>query len=397
MSETVTFRLPMVEGHAHITKTPGKPGYEYGVAETARFLQNACCGQDLQRVHFIVYRICGMCPASHEEALFKSLEKIENIELSDSSKSLREIKRILQAVKDSVFHYCHFAIPVFSKDTISFFEGKKRQDLHQLGTIYKRLNAFAKQGVDDIKLHLGGAALKKPEFLNEIDDMIALAKTVVEEFAPPDHENTEHMELALPMATVNGTQVVVGTGDGKIQEYDFDDFMLKVGYTVENYALFEGKPLKTGPQARMYLMSNIKNYFSPFVAERMEQFKKGTETRHSLNLLNPFDEHYLRILEIIDHLEKVKTLIGKVENEKKIKISPDNITGFGYGYVEAPRGMLIYRTNIEKGIIHSLNIVTPTAFFIPYINDIIKNANTEKEAVEVIVAGNPCNACFEER
>lgn len=397
MSKTLTFKLPMVEGHAQIIKRSDGKGYQYGVTETARFLQKSCHGQDIQKTHYIVYRICGMCPASHEEALFKSIEKIENLELTDSSKTLREIKRLLQTVKDSIFHYCHFAVPLFSRETVSFSEGKKRRDLHYLGTIYKEINEFAKDGLEEIKNHLGAASYKNIDFLENVDKVIEHAHSMLETYPPPSHLGTHHLELDIPMATLRGTKVVMGKGTGEISKIEFSDFIPRLGYTLENYALFEGQSLKTGPMARMYLLSNKENFFTPQVRPIIDQFKRRVEKLRPLDKLNPFDEHYLRVVEIIDCLEKVKILRNSIADEKKPVIDSKKITGRAYGYVEAPRGILIYRTMIEKGIIRSLSITTPTAFFIPYINSIIEHAKSEREAIEVIVAGNPCNACFEEQ
>ena len=79
------------------------------------------------------------------------------------------------------------------------------------------------------------------------------------------------------------------------------------------------------------------------------------------------DSAYSRVLariyelaHLMKHANELLSTISISENSYNKPISIEKITASGVGIVEAPRGPLIHKTTIEKGIIKNYEIITPT-------------------------------------
>jgi len=112
-----------------------------------------------------------------------------------------------------------------------------------------------------------------------------------------------------------------------------------------------------------------------------------------------------RGIELVYALEKAQQMLeGDLEHgETEIGYAPKDGTGFGL--VEAPRGPLIHRYEVENGLIKSADFVIPTVHNMLAIRRALMvaakryvgpdgiNAELERAVGRVVRAFDPCIAC----
>jgi hydrogenase large subunit len=188
-------------------------------------------------------------------------------------------------------------------------------------------------------------------------------------------------------------------GKGPLHPYkgetvaDYTDFQEKAKYSFVKSPTFQGKPAQVGPLARV-LMAVVSNH-------------------------QPVVKHLTRILGIVESLTKTKVPLDALHStigrhaaravmcavnvdilEKQWKLLVDNIASgdvatfekpvfpkgeiSGYGFHEAPRGMLSHWVVIENGIIKNYQAVVPTTW-----NAAPRNEKGEPGPYEASIAGTP--------
>jgi len=113
-------------------------------------------------------------------------------------------------------------------------------------------------------------------------------------------------------------------------------------------AHYKNEYYETGPLARMMALS------FPIVKNMHRRFKDSTYSRVMA-----------RVFELAYLLKNAKQLLLEIDIEENSFFKPIDITKItakGEGVVEAPRGPLIHRINVEKWIIKDYTIITPTQF-----------------------------------
>jgi Ni,Fe-hydrogenase I large subunit len=113
-------------------------------------------------------------------------------------------------------------------------------------------------------------------------------------------------------------------------------------------ALYKDDYYETGPLARMMARS------LPIIKNMHRRYKDSAYTRVMA-----------RVFELAFMLDYSKELLKDISLSEVSVVDIEDITSIsatGTGIVEAPRGPLIHRVEIEKGIIKKYNIITPTQF-----------------------------------
>ncbi len=156
--------------------------------------------------------------------------------------------------------------------------------------------------------------------------------------------------------------------------------------TYAQNALYKNEFIEVGPLARA--MANT----VPLIKNIHRRYKDSTYTRA-----------IARIYELSFLTLHVKKILQNLQVDEASYIKPPNIkkiTAEGIGIVEAPRGTLIHRIMIEKGIIKQYEIITPTQFNLASSTKqqpaIVQNAMkhlTEDEATFIFRTFDVCSVC----
>jgi len=128
--------------------------------------------------------------------------------------------------------------------------------------------------------------------------------------------------------------------------------------------------------------------------------------REFLNPSNCFANNFAQAIEMVYFIEKIAELAENYEGKDESKAKAEKKSGRGYAVTEAPRGLLIYEVEIENEIVKYMNVITPTAMFLPMMEvDVVNMAKgmwengykdidlIGKKVEMVIRAYDPCISC----
>jgi Ni,Fe-hydrogenase I large subunit len=156
--------------------------------------------------------------------------------------------------------------------------------------------------------------------------------------------------------------------------------------TYAKNALYKDKYYETGALARMIAQNN------KFIKNVHRRYKDSAYSRCMA-----------RIFECAQILKYAQTVLKKVDVTQSSCMEVQNIntiTALGVGVVEAPRGPLIHKVEIEKGIIKSFEIITPTQWNIgsdtPQKPTPVQQAmlhNTQEDALFIFRTFDVCSVC----
>jgi sulfhydrogenase subunit alpha len=96
-----------------------------------------------------------------------------------------------------------------------------------------------------------------------------------------------------------------------------------------------------------------------------------------LDTANPMSNNFAQAIEIVYYIHRAESIINNLLGSYKRyeqRIKP-HITkaGTGVSMTEAPRGMLAYTISVDKnGKVKGADIITPTAMFLPILEDDLK-------------------------
>ena len=184
----------------------------------------------------------------------------------------------------------------------------------------------------------------------------------------------------------------------EIPEESLGDHLERVvlPYSNANAFEFESEEYTVGALARMNINKNYLN----------KKTKKDVEAYLAVfPSTNIFDNNLAQAIEMLNIVDNsIEMLKIEIKPEKPMLIKPKKSTGVGV--VEAPRGTLYYRLDIdEKGIITFADLCIPTAQNIfhmensisAYVESLIKKEKTKEEiSLEIekmIRAYDPCMSC----
>jgi len=126
-------------------------------------------------------------------------------------------------------------------------------------------------------------------------------------------------------------------------------FFEENGYTYSKSAMYKNRYIETGPIARMMVNKN------PLIRDFHRKNKDSVLTRIAA-----------RITETAHLLKRSRKLLERINLNEPSCTSPminyRDINAIGIGRCEAARGSLIHKIEIEKGLIKSYDIITPTVW-----------------------------------
>jgi coenzyme F420-reducing hydrogenase alpha subunit len=408
--------ISKIEGHTHMfvkVKNGKVIECKLKVSENQRFCKTAIQGMNYDLVPFRVARICGTCSAAHTLASIEAIEKAFNVKVTDQTTVLRNLLMNASHLRDHAMHLYFFCLPdVLHKESIFDFNDKEHKWIHY-GLEVKDAGNF-------LSTIVGGRAVHPPfpvigGFTNyptksEIEEAIVKLRQsrkrileIIDVFYKDKKTFTRDANyVAIVNDDYNYLKGLIRSAHGSIiKEEDYADHLEKVvlPYSTSSAFTWESKDFMVGALARINLNKNNLNKNTKKDASKyLKKFPSDcvfdNNLAQAIEMLQAVDNS-------VDLLEKLKTNLKK---EKLVTVKP--VAGVGVGVVEAPRGTLYYRLEIdEEGIIQKADLVIPTQQNIihlekdvsKYVEQLLKEGIDKNEislkVEEMIRAYDPCMSC----
>ncbi|HAO81306.1 TPA: hypothetical protein DCQ82_01095 [Candidatus Veblenbacteria bacterium] len=369
---SLTKEITKVEGAATldvVVKAGKVEKCRFAVTEYKRFYTQAMRGKPYKTVPQLLARICGTCSNAHLMCSIEACEHALGITPSRQTQILKKLTMYGLNIRDHALHLYLFSLPdMYGKDSfLSFDENDPEQHeiLHDAFAIKGAGNflsiIIAGRSVHALHPTIGGwLHFPKDE---EIKEAIAKLKEVrfavlrtIERFAKCDwhfDRKTHFMALtANPFSFLEGT-IISDTGL-KISEADFKDHLehVVIPYSEASGYTFDGQSYMVGALARINLAKDsLHDNTKKDAAAALTRFP-------STNIFDNNLAQAIELLHCVDHsIELLET--EKFMAEEIVK--PTRVSGIGVGVIEAPRGTLYHKVEInEQGNIVEGEIVVPT-------------------------------------
>ncbi|MHA1297955.1 MAG: Ni/Fe hydrogenase subunit alpha [Candidatus Helarchaeota archaeon] len=391
---------------------------------TTRFFEKFLEGRFMEHVPRITPRICGICPIPHHLTATKAVEDVWGVEIPEPAYKLRQLLMNAKQYSSHVLHFYALAAPDFLYGP--FAPASKRnvvqiiKDLPEVGAMVMKMMDFGQNLCADI----GGKSvhpvvgipggMKKPfteelrdKYLKQIDEQIEftkktvdIAKAVVNAYMDVIKTigtvPTWYVGIAKPDGThdIYDGDIVLVSPDGKKKHYPNRDYLnvLAEHITSHNYGTHIYVKEAGYPdgivRANTLAMTNCCEKMATPLAEaaRKEMYDTfGTTVIH-----NVFAYHWARIIEVVEAIEMIKTLLEDPDivstDIKTMDVEPKE--GVGIGITEAPRGILIYNLwSDDKGICKKANLLVATNHNLGGIDKTVKAVAKqifEENALDVI-------------
>ena len=402
--------ITRLEGHGDVKIILGDDGTVQDVKlmiTSTRFFEKFAEGRQAEFLPRITPRICGICPIPHHIAPTKAIEDAWGIEIPPTAKKLRQIMMNAKQYSSHALHFFALAAPDFLYGPLAPPEKRNVvsviKALPDVGAMALKMMDFGQ----NLCAEIGGKAVHpvtavpggmtkvlseeaRDKYLNQIEEQVEFAKKTVELGLKVVND---YMDVVKNVANVptyyigltnNGVHDIY---EGKFRvmspEGDFEDFeprnyldaiaehVAPHSYATHVYAKKAGYPdglVTTNSLARLNCVDSMA---TPMAQAAFEEFR---------NLLGrpchaQFSGHYARIIELVEAIEMIATLLKDPEitstDIKNSDVQPQE--GMGVGIVEAPRGSLIYQIFTDnKGIVKKLNQIVGTNSNIGSVEMILK-------------------------
>ncbi len=365
-----------IEGHGDIVVNAKEGKIEkvqWQVPEAPRFFEAMVKGRHYSEVATITSRICGICSIGHTLASLKATEAAMGIEISETTRVLRELLMHGETLQSHILHVCYLVVPDLLKVNSVLPLIETHTDVVLLVTKLHRLanelcDAIGGRTTHPIRARVGRFSMLpdkkqlaefKTRLVESVDDLKKLAE-VVKSLAgniPNFTRETEYLSLTYDKeyAIYDGQCI---TNDIKkpipVSEYKSVVNEFVVPQSTAKYGKFNRGSFMVGALARY---NNNYKQLSPL----------ATSVANMLGLngvnYNPFMNNIAQVAESVFAVERAIAHIDWLLNHdlklETLEIKPR--AGKGAGAVEVPRGVLFHEYEYDaKGICQKANCVIPT-------------------------------------
>ena len=368
--------LTRVEGHGNIVinVNEGKiDTVQWQVPEAPRFFEAMVKGREYNDIATITSRICGICSIGHTLASLKATEAAMDIEISETTRVLRELLLHGETLQSHILHVCYLVVPDLFKVNSVFPLIETHKDVVLLVTKIHRLanewcDIIGGRTTHPIRARIGRFSklptkkeledLKK-RLTEGVDDLKKLAD-VVKSLAgaiPDFTRETEYLSLT------NGSEYAFY--DGHCTTTDIDKTIPANEYKrVVNEFVVSQSTAKYGKFTRGSFMVGA-------LARYNNNYKQLTPTATSVAEIlglkgihyNPYMNSIAQVVECVFAVERsIDHINWLLDNELQLENPEIEVkAGKGVGAVEVPRGILFHDYEYDdKGICVKANCVIPT-------------------------------------
>lgn len=368
--------ITRIEGHGNIevnVKEGKIEKIQWQVPEAPRFFEAMVKGRDYSQVATVTSRICGICSIGHTLASLKATEAAMGIQISETTRVLRELLIHAENLQSHILHVCYLVVPDLLKVNSVLPLIETHTDVVLLVTKLHRLanelcDVVAGRTTHPIRTRVGKFSMLptkkelaqfKTRLTESVDDLKKLAE-VVKSLAgniPNFTRETEYLSLTddKEYAIYDGQclttdikkPIPVSGYRGIVNEF-------VVPQSTAKYGKFNRESFMVGALARY---NNNYKQLSPL----------ATSVANMLGLngvnYNPFMNNIAQVVESVFGVERAIAHIDwLLDHDLKLdnsEIKPK--AGIGVGAIEVPRGILFHEYEYDsKGICQKANCVIPT-------------------------------------
>jgi len=418
--ETYTIdKITKIEGNAGIeVKIRDKKVEElkFIIKDFRRFYTDAVKEKNYIAVPPYLSRICGTCSIAHQMASIEACEKALEIydKLDPQIETLRWLLMNGLMIRDHCLHLYFFSLPdILNIDSVlDVPEGDKNEillhDSFDLKTVGSKLCTIIAGSAVHTPFPTIGGFIRTPD-QKELEKLIPQLEACREKilrgidvFFNWKQElirNTDY--VALVSDKFNFLKGEIKLSNGQIfPEEEFLDFCDEV---VVPYSQSEGYKLETSNED--YLVGAL---------ARINLNKKGLNPRTQksaekyLKIFPSNNIYHNNLAQAIEVLHAIDDSIDIIQNLKikQLKLIPPQLKkGTGIGVIEAPRGTLYHKVELdENGIVVKADVIVPTSqnqinmendlkeFFSKNISKLSRE-ELRLEAEKIIRAYDPCMSC----
>ncbi|NHJ15036.1 MAG: Ni/Fe hydrogenase subunit alpha [Candidatus Thorarchaeota archaeon] len=388
-----------LEGHGALTIKLGKDNtvkdIQFNVGST-RFFEQFLVGRPMEEAPRIAPRICGICPIPHHLASVKAVEAAWDVTPPPAAIKLRRLLIEAKQLSSHMIHFYALAAPDFVYGPFA------DPSLRNVAQVLKDLPDVAVQAIkmmefgQELCRDIGAKAIHPvtaipggmlwslpeedrdkwlkqiPELLDNLNKTVELAKTVVNAYIDVVTKVAVTPTYYVGLANKGELDIYEGTvrvmsPEGKIvadfEPKDYLDYygehIPKHSYATHIYYKPAGYPegiWRANTLARCNVADKMATPLADAALKEMRELV-GRPSHHT------FAYHYARIVETVQAVEWIKTLLEDPDIVSK-DVKLDDVEpkeGNGVGIVEAPRGILLHNyESDDKGILTHANLVVAT-------------------------------------
>lgn len=390
---------------------------QFSIAEYKRFYTQAIRGKDVVGLPQLTARICGTCSNAHLLCAIKAVENAIGLTPTPQTIALRKLLNYGLLIRDHTLHLYVFVLPdLFGKDSILDFDETKH-DEHKLlddtfsikaagnnlgkrvggrsvHAPYAAVGGFTKLPTDkDLKSSLSELIAIRPKVLDMIEFFATRDNTLIrEEIDFAALLDNEYSFLYGKVYRDNGTT---------IPEEKYGDYLQHrvISYSHASGYLFDGNVYMVGALARLNLG---KDKLHPNTKKDTKQYLALFPSK------NIFHNNLAQAIEVLHSIDSSIDIIHNLNIQDEKPVAPIRKKGIGIAVIEAPRGALYYRLEVDAtGKIRDGQIVVPTGqnqigiegSISKYLErNISLLGETDKEKIElqierIVRAYDPCMSC----
>ncbi len=370
------------EGHAELVMEVDDEGIvtkgRYFSITPVRGLEKMVVGKAPETPPVLCQRICGVCPIPHTLASVEAVDDSLDIQIPKAAKIMREMTLAAHCLDSAAIH--HFLVaPDFVPDHLF------ATAVDSVSNIRKKVqfivDTLAGEGIHPSDIRVGGMAKNISPIAK--DKITNIAKELVPII-------DEHTELITGLVADKGLPEDLGVVDakpfssdafyGNRDYFDFDKFseiMPEQWYddpeigkrACSTIPLWEGKPIETGPRARLEMYHGFKG--------------KGVVQQHVARA-EAMKLDVAKLVELVDQLDTSAPVMADFD--------PRGTNKLGLGVIEAPRGTDVHMAQIKDGRVQYYSCLVPTTWNIPTMGPATEGFHHEY-GPHVIRAYDPCLSC----
>ncbi|OGG08163.1 hypothetical protein A3I80_06135 [Candidatus Gottesmanbacteria bacterium RIFCSPLOWO2_02_FULL_40_10] len=388
---------------------------KFSIAEYKRFYTQAIRGKDIAALPQLTARICGTCSNAHLLCAVKAVENALAVSVSPQTVNLRKLLNYGLFIRDHALHLYVFVLPdLFGKDSILDFDESdslEHQMLH---------NAFiVKAAGNQLGKTVGGRSVHAPFIIpggftrlpltddlkktgEQLEKIRPLVLDLIDLFFKKDgrllRKNLLYASLIDDELSFLSGSLFSSNGD-IVGEKKFGDYLEKViiPYSHATGYKYLGKTYMVGALARLNL---AKDKLHKRTVKDTEKYLKIFPSQ------NIYHNNLAQAIEILHAVDSSLEIINNIKIYPESQVVLQRKESIGVGVVEAPRGTLYYRLEVDAGgKIKNGRIVVPTGqnqigieesirqFIIDNMAAIKDKSSLEHTIESIVRAYDPCMSC----
>ena len=343
---------------------------ELRIYEPPRFFEAFLRGRSYTEVPDIASRICGICPIAYQLSACAAIEDACGVEVPEPIRLLRRLVYCGEWAESHGLHVAMLHAPDFLGYESAVEMAKDHREVVVRGLELKKagnqiMRLVGGRDVHPINLRVGGfyRAPTRRE-LGPLAERLKRARELAHDAVRwaatlpfPDHElDHELVALSDPADYPIERGRLVSTEGLDIAPAQYDEHFVEEQVSRSNALhsrLRQRGSYLCGPLSRYALNAGK---LSPLARQAAAEVGLGPVCR------NPFQSIVIRSVEILYAFDEALRIIDAYEepDHAAVEVTPRAATG--YGWTEAPRGMLYHRYRIDDdGIVLDAKIVPPTS------------------------------------